>query len=294
VAVPAPVVAGEKPPAAPVAAPGTEPPAAAAAAPEKKTKTLIKPVIDLNTETNDTAAQVAARANRAEAYAKEGDEIYGYLRAAAGPEAYNDNITPVKNALKLLGYGESNPAARKALEGKANKVLNVLAGDDFMALLAAFNKGIGINIGPASATLSAPMETFIRARFPKSTGLQDYALDLGQNFAQASLARQRLLNINPSTARNAELHLTDAASPTMNSSPVAAMKNLMHLHTSFDQLRDMYNFISDVDTGKHPEYEVAPGNDTTRIFDITRSDGYKKIATDFLKTHKAIEEARKK
>ncbi len=296
VAVPAPVVAGEKPPAAPVAAPGTEPPAAAAAAPvpEKKTKTLIKPVIDLNTETNDTAAQVAARATRAAAYAKEGDEVYSYLRAAAGPEAYNDNITPVKNALKLLGYGESDPAARKALESNANKVMNVLAGDEFSALLKAFNTGIGLNIGPASASLSAPMEAFVRARFPKKTGLQDYAIDLAQNLAQASLARQRLLNINPSTARNAELHLTDAASPTMNSSPVAAMKNLMHLHTSFDQLRDMYNFIGDVDTGKHPEYEVAPGNDTTRVFDITRSDGYKKIAADFLKTHKAIEEARKK
>lgn len=80
----------------------------------------------------------------------------------------------------------------------------------------------------------------------------------------------------------------------MNSSPVAAMKNLMHLHTSIDQLRDMHNFISDVDTGKHPEYEVAPGNDVTRIFDIVRSDGYKKIATNYLKTHKAIEDARKK
>lgn len=296
-AVPAPVAAGEKPPAAPAAAPGTELPdaaAAAAAAAEKKAKMLVKPVIDLNTETNDTDAQIAARAARAAAYAKEGDEVYGYLRAAAGPEAYNDNITPVKNALKLLGYGESDPVARKALESNANKVMNVLAGDEFSALLKAFNTGIGLNIGPASASLSAPMEAFVRARFSKKSGLQDYALDLAQNLAQANLARQRLLNINPSTARNAELHLTDAASPTMNSSPVAAMKNLMHLHTSFDQLQNMYNFITDVDTGKHPEYEVAPGNDTTRIFDITRSDGYKKIAADYLKTHKAIEEARKK
>ena len=56
----------------------------------------------------------------------------------------------------------------------------------------------------------------------------------------------------------------------------------------------MHNFISDVDTGKHAEYEVAPGNEITRIFDIARSDGYKKIASDYLKTHKAIEEARKK
>ena len=294
--------AAEAAAAAAAAAPVAEAAAAAAAkeaatakeAAPPKAKILVKPVVNLNVETNDTEAQIAARAAKAGAYGKEGDEVYNYLRDVAGPESYNSNITPIKNALGLLGYGEKDLAKRKELEGKANKVLNVLAGNDFMALLAAFNKGIGINIGPASATLSAPMETFIRARFPKSTGLQDYALDLAQNFAQASLVRQRMMGINQNTARNAELHLSDAASPTMNSSPVAAMKNLMHLHTSIDQLRDMHNFISDVDTGKHPEYEVAPGNDVTRIFDIIRSDGYKKIATDYLKTHKAIEDARKK
>jgi hypothetical protein len=259
-----------------------------------KPKTLIKPVIDLNVETNDTESQIAARAARAAASGKEGDEVYSYLRDVGGPEAYNDNITPVKNALGLLGYGEKDLAKRKALEANANKVLNVLAGDTFSAMLAALNKGIGINIGPASATLSAPMETFVRARFPKSTGLQDYALDLAQNFAKINLVQQRMMGVNQSTARNAELHLYNASGPTMNSSPVAAMKNIMHLHTSIDQLRDMYNFVTDVDTGKHPEYEVAPGNDSTRIFDIVRSDGYKKISADYLKTHKAIEDARKK
>jgi len=279
---------------APPAPPAAADAAAKAASEEKKAKILVKPVINLNAETNDTEAQIAARAAKAGAYGKEGDEIYSYLRDVAGPETYNSNITPIKNALGLLGYGEKDPTARKALEAKANKVMNVLAGDDFSALLKAFNTGIGINIGAATASLSAPMEAFVRARFPKSTGLQDYALDLAQNLAQASQVRQKLIGINPNTARNAELHLSDSSSPTMNSSPIASMKNLMHLHTSIDQLRDMYNFVSDVDTGKHPEYEVAPGNDVTRIFDIVRSDGYKKIAANYLKTHKAIEDARKK
>lgn len=281
-------------PPAPTAEAAAAETAAKAASEEKKAKILVKPVIDLNVETNDTEAKIAARAARAAAYGKEGDEVYSYLRDVAGPEAYNSNITPIKNALGLLGYGEKDPAARKAIEARANKVMNVLAGDDFSALLKALNTGIGINIGAATASLSAPMEAFVRARFPKSTGLQDYAIDLAQNLAQASLVRQRMIGINQNTARNAELHLSDTSSPTMNSSPIAAMKNLMHLHTSIDQLRDMHNFISDVDTGKNPEYEVAPGNDVTRIFDIVRSDGYKKIAANYLKTHKAIEDARKK
>lgn len=281
-------------PPAPTAEAAAAETAAKAVSEEKKAKILVKPVIDLNVETNDTEAKIAARAARAAASAKEGDEVYSYLRDVAGPETYNSNITPIKNALGLLGYGEKDPAARKAIEARANKVMNVLAGDDFSALLKAFNTGIGLNIGPATASLSAPMEAFVRARFPKSTGLQDYAIDLAQNLAQASLVRQRMIGINQNTARNAELHLSDTSSPTMNSSPIAAMKNLMHLHTSIDQLRDMHNFISDVDTGKHPEYEVAPGNDVTRIFDIVRSDGYKKIAANYLKTHKAIEDARKK
>ena len=282
-----------QPPATAAVTPSAQPPAAVAASKEK-TKTRINPVINLNEETNYTQSQIDARAKLAVQYAQEGADIYKYLRSVAGPENYNQNITPIDNALKLLGYGEKDPNVRKALEEKANKVMNVLAGDEFNALLKALNTGIGLNIGPLTASLSAPIEAFVRAKFPKKTGLQDYALDLAQNFAQINLARQKLLNINPNAASNIELHASAESSPTMNSSPVSAMKNLMHLHTLFDQLRDMHNFISDVDTGKHAEYEVAPGNEITRIFDIARSDGYKKIASDYLKTHKAIEEARKK
>ncbi len=266
------------------------PPAAAAVATDAATpvkKTLIKPVLDLGAETNKTEANIRARAETATMYAKEGNEVYGYLRSTAGPEAYNSTVAPIQNALGLLGYGVADPVKKAELEGNAKKVMNVLSGNAFNALLKSINTGVGGKIGDLYAQVNLPIEDFVRAKFPLD--LQDYAKDLAQNLAQASLARQKLGGISPSAARNAELHLYGEASPTMGATPLSAMKNLMHLHTSYDQLRDMYNFVNQVDTGEHPDYEVDPANDVTRIYDILRSKGYTKIADDYGEKHRGIE-----
>jgi hypothetical protein len=288
-AAPAPADVVPAAPAAPAAAP-----AAAAAAPAETPvkKTFIKPVIDLNAETNQTEANIRARAETAAMYAKDGNEVYSYLRSSAGPEAYNSTVAPIQNALGLLGYGVADPVKKAELEDKAKKVMNVLSGNAFNALLKSINTGVGGKIGDLYAQVNLPIEDFVRAKFPPN--LQDYAKDLAQNLAQASLARQKLGGISPNAARNTELHLYGEASPTMGSTPLSAMKNLMHLHTSYDQLRDMYNFVDQVDTGEHPEYEVDPKNDVTRLFDIMRSKGYKNIGDDYAKKHRAIEEASQK
>lgn len=299
-AVPKPIVGGETPPSAAVAPAAAEAAAPAVAAPATLAapavaapaspvkKTLIKPVLDLGAETNKTEANIQARAATATMYAKDGNEVYGYLRSTAGPEAYNSTVAPIQNALGLLGYGVADPVKKAELEGKAKKVMNVLSGNAFNALLKSINTGVGGKIGDLYAQVNLPIEDFVRAKFPPD--LQDYAKDLAQNLAQASLARQKLGGISPSAARNAELHLYGEASPTMGATPLSAMKNLMHLHTSYDQLRDMYNFVNQVDTGEHPDYEVDPANDVTRIYDILRSKGYTKIADDYGKKHRAIED----
>jgi hypothetical protein len=274
----------------------TPPPAAAAAvatdAATPVKKTFIKPVIDLSSETNKTEANIRARADLATSYAKDGNEVYTYLRTNAGPETYNDNTTPIQNALGLLGYGITDPVKKAELEGKAKKVMNVLSGNAFNALLKAVNTGVGGKVGDLYAQINLPVEEFVRAKFPPE--LQDYAKDLAQNLAQVSIARQKLGGVSPNAARNTELHLYGESSPTLNSSPLAAMKSLMHLHTSYDQMRDMYNFVDQVDMGEHPEYEVDPNNDVTRMFDIMRSKGYKDLAADYAKKHRGIEEATQK
>ncbi len=260
------------------------------AAPVKKS--IIKPVIDLSNETNKTEAGIRARAELAATYAKDGNEVYNYLRTNAGPETYNDNTTPIQNALGLLGYGVTDPVRKAELEGKAKKVMNVLSGNAFNALLKAVNTGVGGKVGDLYAQINLPVEEFVRAKFPPE--LQDYAKDLAQNLAQVSIARQKLGGVSPNAARNTELHLYGESSPTLNSSPLAAMKSLMHLHTSYDQMRDMYNFVDQVDMGEHPEYEVDPNNDVTRMFDIMRSKGYKALAAEYAKKHRSIEEATQK
>ena len=274
----------------PVPEAATTPVAGNAPVPKKtEEKSIIKPVFDLNDEVGDTQSKISARATKAVDYAKQGDDVYNTLRSNAGPESYNDNVAPIQSALKLMGYGERDPKIKADLENKSKKVMNVLSGNAFNAFLKAVNTGIGGKIGDLYAQVSLPIEQFIRAKFPSD--LQDYAVDLAQNFAQAALVRQRLTGINPSSARNAELHLYGEASPTLNSTPISAMKNLLHLHTSLDQMRDMYNFVDEVDTDRNPKYAVDPKNQITRIFDIVRSDGYKDIAKEYLKNHQELEKA---
>jgi hypothetical protein len=237
-------------------------------------------------------ASIQARAKTAEAYAKEGQETYAYLRGVAGPETYTSAVLPIRNALGLLGYGVTDPAKKAELEGKARKVMNILSGSNFNAFLKALDTGVGAKAGDFYAQISLPVEKFVRAKLPPD--LQDYGLDLAQNLAQVSLARQKLGGISPNAARNAELHLYGESSPTLGSTPLAAMKNLMHLHTNFDQLRDQHNFVTQVDTGSHPEYEIDPSNNVTRVYDILRSKGYKDLAESYAKKHQAIEAASQK
>jgi hypothetical protein len=277
---------------APVPEAAPAPVAGGVPAPKKtEEKFVIKPVFDLNDEVGDTQSKISARAAKAVDYAKQGDDVYNTLRSNAGPESYNDNVVPIQNALKLMGYGERDPKIKADLEDKSKKVMNVLSGNAFNAFLKAVDTGIGGKIGDLYAQVSLPIERFIRAKFPPD--LQDYALDLAQNFAQAALVRQKLGGINQSSARNTELHLYGESSPTLNSTPISAMKNLLHLHTSVDQMRDMYNFVDEVDTDRHPKYAVDPKNQITRIFDIVRSDGYKDIAKEYLKKHQELEKAMK-
>ena len=275
-------------PAAP-AAPVVPAEATEAAKPESK-KTMIKPAVSMNDEVGDTATTIATRAALAAKYQDQGDQVQNLLRAHGGPESYNDNVAPIENALGLLGYGEKDPVKKAALEAKAKKVMNVLSGDDFQAFLKSVDTGIGGKVGDLYAQISVPIEQFVRARFPED--IQDYAMDLAQNFAQASLARQKLAGINASSARNAELHLSGQASPSLGTSPLAAMKNLLHLHTSFDQFRDMNDFVDQVSAGEHPQYMVDPKNQATRVYDIVHSKGYKDIADKYLNIHRSLEKAR--
>jgi hypothetical protein len=271
--------------------PGQAVPEAAAAvvpaAPPAAEKVYIKPSVDLSDELNLTDAEIRARAELAVSNAKKGSEIQDYLRITAGPETYNDNTTPIQNALGLLGYGVKDPVEKAALEAKARKVMNVLSGSTFNALLKSVNTGVGGKVGDLYAQISLPVEDFVRARFKGE--LQTYARDLAQNLALAAIARQKLGGISPNSARNAELHLYGEASPTLNAEPLSAMKNLMHLHTSFDQLKDMNDFINQVDKGEHPEYQIDPKNTVTRIYDIARSKGYTSIADMYGDKHREIE-----
>lgn len=287
-------IAGDTPPSAggmpPPAAPAsmiapTESLGAGESIVEKKPKTVLSSPLNLGEEVGMTAAQITNRAKQAEDYQKQGNDTYTSLQKIASPSNFSDLITPVDNALGLLGW-EKEGKEKAINQANARKTMNVLSGGPFNALLASLNEGVGGKVGDLYANINAPVEKFVRANFPPA--LQEYAKDLALNFAKVSIAQQRLGGVSQSSGRNVEYELYGQSSPSMSSEPMSALKALLHLKTSLYNAKAHHDFISKVDVGTHPEYSVDSAS-PTRLYDITNSDPYRNLSTPWLKQHADIE-----
>lgn len=252
---------------------------------EKKPKTVLSSPLNLGEEVGMTATQIAARAKQAEDYQKQGNDTYTSLQKIAAPSNFSDLVTPVDNALGLLGW-EKEGQEKAANQANARKTMNVLSGGPFNALLASLNEGVGGKVGDLYANINAPVEKFVRANFPPE--LQTYAKDLALNLAKVSIAQQRLGGVSQSSGRNVEYELYGQSSPSMSSDPVSALKALLHLKTSLYNAKAHHDFISQIDVGKHPEYSVDSAS-PTRLYDITNSEPYRNLSTPWLKQHADIE-----
>ena len=280
-------------PEAAVTAPGAQVPAStvteatppSAEVPTKTGKKVLTSPLALGDEVGLTQAQIEARKEQAKDYQTMGNKTYTALQEVASPAKFNDFVTPVDNALGLLGWGKTGEE-KKAAETKASKAMNVLSGDAFNGVLALINQGVGGKVGDLYANINIPIEAFVRANFPPE--MQTYAKDLALNLAKVSIAQQRLGGVSQTGGRNIEYELYGSASPSMNSDPVSALKALLHLRTSLYHAKAHHDFISDVDTGKHDTYSVDKTS-PTRFYDITNSTPYQQLSEKWLKQHADIE-----
>lgn len=115
---------------------------------------------------------------------------------------------------------------------------------------------------------------------------------LASNFAAIAIMKQRAGGLSPNSARNAEIGLYNDLTPSMNTTPPAALKALSHLQIDLDATNAQYKFARSVYDGTHPDIEVDPGvpNRLDAILGHSSfSDVYKPFAVKNQQLHDAYQ-----
>ena len=79
---------------------------------------------------------------------------------------------------------------------------------------------------------------------------------LAANFAAISVMKQRAGGLSPNSARNAEIGLYNDLTPSMNTTPAAALKALAHFRNELDATNAQYKFVRSVYDGTHPDIKI--------------------------------------
>jgi len=230
---------------------------------------------------NPTPDSIKARDRAADRNEERSSKRYDSLESIAGDENYNAIQRTVNNQLDLM----KNPANHEAVR----HISGVFSqGGLLNAVLKSVDTGIGFSINGINGQLSAPIEQFIRNKFPENE--QDLARTMAMNYATIALAQQKMGGVNANSARNQELHLYSGLSPNIDTTPNASIRSLLHFRNDLDNTRAQYKFVSDLDQDQHPQYMLDPKSHT-RLTDAFRHKDYTKLSEPFNEENKKIEAA---
>ena len=133
---------------------------------------------------------------------------------------------------------------------------------------AVLQAGIGVNFSGLAGNIH------INVRDAKIAGLdqKDRAVydALASNFAAIAIMKQRAGGLSPNSARNAEIGLYNDLTPSMNTTPPAALKALAHLQIDLDATNAQYKFAKSVYDNKHPDIKI--GKDVPNRLDAVFGD----------------------
>jgi hypothetical protein len=229
---------------APVPAAGTSPAPAAegAPAPEKKEPVVItSPLgsqarIPEDVRASQAASREAAAAKRFEA-----------LGAAGGTdESYRPMVRILDDQTSLI---QKNP-------GIAKQVMSVMAQGTLRSQIEALlQAGVGLNFQGIAGNIHIPVKDAIKAGWDENQ--RQIADALATNFAALAVAKQRAGGVSPNSARNMELGLYNDLTPSMDTTPNAALKAMGHFRNDLDATRAQYNFANDVYYGRRPDVKLA-------------------------------------
>ncbi|CAB4241135.1 hypothetical protein UFOVP56_79 [uncultured Caudovirales phage] len=204
---------------------------------------------------------------------------YKGLQDVGADENYKPLERAITNQMDLI---KNN----KEAAGRVSAVLS--KGGPGNAFLAAINEGVGLSVNGLSGNVRAPVETFIRASFKPED--QDLAMAMAQNYAAIALAKQKMGNVNPNSARNSELGLYAGLTPSMHTTPNASLKALAHFKQDLGLSKAQYDYATDLLFNRHPTQTLSP-DDPARYSSALNNPGYAKLYEPFGAKHKAIDTA---
>lgn len=217
-------------------------------------------------------AQVAA--NESAAKAK-----FDALDKVAGPDNYKPARRVIEDQMMLI---KNNPELTK----KVTAILN--RGDLSSQIKTALEEGIGLNLGGIAGQIKLPIKKVELAGFSKRE--QELAQTMANNYAKIAVFQQRVGNVNPNAASNMEAQMYKDLTPTMDTTPNAALRALGHLQTDLDATQARYKFANEVYRGRHPDVAVAK-NVPDRLSAILSHPAYDAVYDPFGQDHKDLEAA---
>lgn len=170
------------------------------------------------------------------------------LGASGGTtETYEPAARIVEDQTRLI---KDNPAIAK-------RVMSLMAQGTFRSQIEAMlQAGIGVNFAGLTGNISIPVAVAKRAGLnDKDRAVYDA---LANNFAAIAVMKQRAGGLSPNSARNAEIGLYNDLTPSMNTTPAAALKALGHIKNDLDATNAQYKFARSVYDNQHPTIKVDP------------------------------------
>lgn len=263
--------AGAGAPSAAAIAPVTE----GAPAPEKKEPVVI--TSPLGPQARIAEDIRAAQANAREAAAAKRFEALG---AAGGTdETYRPMVRILDDQTSLI---QKNPEIAK-------QVMSVMAQGTFRSQIEALlQAGVGLNFQGLAGNIHIPVSVAKKAGWDENQ--RQVADALATNFAALAVAKQRAGGVSPNSARNMELGLYNDLTPSMETTPNAALKAMGHFRNDLDATRAQYNFANDVYYGRRPDVKL--GDNIPNPMDaILNHPSFNDVYTPFAEKNKKLSEA---
>ena len=220
------------------------------------------------------ALKAAVAANETSAKAK-----FDELEKIAGPRNYDPVRTVIKDQMSLI---KQNPALAK-------QVTTMLSRGDFASQVGtALEKGIGLNLGGIAGQIKLPVMDVLSAGWNDKQ--RELAQTMANNYAKMAVYQQKLGGLNPNAASNMEAGMYKALTPTMETTPLAALRSMGHLLTDLDATHAQYKFVNDVYYDRHPTVSVKRGvND--RYSAIMSHPTFAEVYNPYSKEHQEINAA---
>ncbi len=113
---------------------------------------------------------------------------------------------------------------------------------------------------------------------------------MANNYAKIAVYQQRIGNVNPNAASNMEAGMYKDLTPTMETTPNAALRALGHLRTDLDASHAQYKFANEVYHNRHPDVSLS-GKVPDRYSAILSHPSFDAVYDPFAQEHKDLNEA---